>query len=225
MQEEQVAVVPAAGLGTRLGLGPKAFLSLDGVSLLDRVADVLGGVFRRVIVALPADNEPAAHPRGGVEVIRGGGSRHETIARLLAHTEERYLLIHDVARPFASRALVERVLAASRRYGAACAFTEAVVPAAIREGASVVSSIPRKDYLLPQSPQAYHRDVLTEAFDRAREDGIEYQATWDMISASGQRIHLVHGEETNIKLTTPLDWAIARYAVLPILENRNREMQ
>lgn len=38
MQGEQVAVVPAAGLGTRLGLGPKAFLTLDGVSLLDRVA-------------------------------------------------------------------------------------------------------------------------------------------------------------------------------------------
>lgn len=227
MVNDQVALVPAAGLGVRLKLGPKAFLELGGMSLLKRVAKTLAAVFEHVVFAVPDGYLQQAGAEIGerADVIVGGATRHDTIHRLLDHSTEEIVLIHDIARPFASPDLIQRVLSMGASHGAAGAFLNPVVPAALPNGDTVTTAIPRSRYLLPQAPQAYRRKILLSAFEHARKENRDFQATWDMVIEYGETVYVVAGEETNIKLTTPLDWEIARKVVMPFLDRTDGELR
>ena len=124
-------LVPAAGIDQRLGMGPKAFLELRGRPLLCWIADKALQVAGEVLVAVPADRvDAAAELLPGCRVIAGGGSRHDSVARLARAATGEWCMVHDAARPFASVALFRGVLAAARGSGCAGAFLDPEVPVA-----------------------------------------------------------------------------------------------
>lgn len=216
-----VAIVPAAGRGERLGLGPKAFLELDGRTLLARVVDTLHGCVDRIIVAVPTEQVADAHRQTGgrAEVIAGSDTRQATVARLFHVTTEELVLIHDVTRPFASTGLIRHVIAAADEHGAAAAMIHPPIPVGVVDDGLIADSHDRTAVMLPQSPQAFRRPVLAAALAHAAANNVERQTTWQLVTAMGKVIAAVPGEERNIKITTALDWDIARHVIWPALRD------
>lgn len=204
------ALVAAAGAGTRLGQGPKAFLPWGDATLCEHVMHVLEPCVDDRVIALPADAVAAWRKRRpDWRIIAGGDSRHDTYARLLAATDRPYVLMHDVSRPLASRDLITSVIRAGHAHGAAGAFVQSPVPAALPDTDGVVhAALTRDAYLLPQSPQCVRRDWLQDAFDRATRVP---QSTWELLLDGGYRLHVVDGEPSNIKLTTAENLAHAHW--------------
>lgn len=209
-RDDVEAIVLAAGRGERLGLGPKAFLSLAGRTLLDRAVALMSTVARRVIVGVPEDLlDRAMQLRGErVAVIAGGATRIETTLKLYAATTAAIVVQHDVVHPFASCALAQRVVRAARQTGAAMAAAPSGAHV-YRGGARLDERIAAGAGLwLAQKPLAYTRVALDRALARsgALSSG---SGTPDLLLAVGQPIEAVEGDPWNIKITTARDWRLA----------------
>lgn len=215
------ALIPAAGLGTRLGLGPKCLLRLGDRTVLELIVDTLSPLVDEVLVAVPAGFEDALRAvlRDTATVITGGGSRQDSIDAMLQVCTGQLILIQDVARPFASRALHSAVLDAARQYGAAGAFLDPTVPVGHLVDGVVASYRTREEAGIFQAPQVYRRDVLLDARDKAA--GRQFQSTAQMVIDAGYALRAVPGEPENIKITTTLDWLIAQRVIAPSLGLEN----
>jgi len=219
-------IVLAAGSGTRVGhSGSKAYLPLAGRSVLVWALETLagtGGVERLVLAVRDQDLELAGEvlerelPGVGVDLVAGGPTRHESehrALRLLAGDIRRgaivAVLLHDAARPLASTALSQRVLAAALSCGAA-------VPGVPVENVLAVDDTGR---LLPgdgerlvsiQTPQAFRAAPLLDAYEAAARDGFAGTDTAACIERyTDLEVAVVPGEPGNLKITFADDLLIA----------------
>ena len=212
------AIVAAAGLGTRLGLGSKALVRLNGRTTLARAVELFLGldeVDRIVVVGPPsrlgtAEQEVAAlHPSKPVTVRAGGESRQASVrAGVGALGDCDFVLVHDAARPLATAALVRRVLAAAMESGAAF---PAIAPRdAVKrvEANRLVESLDRSRVVLAQTPQCFAYALLARAHREAADAGLVGDDDAQLVAATGHAVTVVEGEQANIKLTTPEDFAV-----------------
>lgn len=216
---DTAALVLAAGAGERLGLGPKALLRLGRRTLVGRLVETLRPLVGRVYVALPRDRVGRVRFGPGTTTIAGGATRQETVRLLVEASRGPWLLVADASRPFASADLASRILRAARRTGAAVPYTVPPVPGLRIAQGRVRETLAQGTYALPQSPQAYRRDVLERAYALAARYRWRLQTTHELVLRAGFRPAAVPGEESNLKLTTPLDWEIARR----VLAGRRKE--
>lgn len=197
------ALVPAAGTGSRLGLGPKAFVTVAGATLLQHTLTALADLVGEVLVALPrADVAAFRAQKPGLTVIAGGATRQATVRALLAGATSELVIVHDVARPFLTPAVVGRVLTAARRTGAA---TAALQPADTVVTASGYETIPREELRLVQTPQAFSRALLYEAHEQAHGAGYEGTDDASLVARLGRAVEIVPGSPLLSKLTRPED--------------------
>jgi 2-C-methyl-D-erythritol 4-phosphate cytidylyltransferase len=183
--------------------------------------EALEGVVERIVVGAPrervADFAVILGDRASIKA--GGGTRQETVRLLTEGVREEWILIHDAARPFASKTLCRTVLEAALSAGAAGAFLEPVVPVGRVEGNFVKDAMPRETLAEFQSPQAFRRDLLERAYELAEAAGRTWQSTGQMVLAMGNKMARVQGEVSNIKVTTEWEWEIARKVVLPAIKS------
>lgn len=208
-------LIPAAGLGVRLGLGPKAWLEMEGLPLWVWLARKALQLSDQVWLAFaPTDLAQAQQlcQREGlpVHLIAGGVSRQETVLNLLTACQGHWVMIQDVARPFASLALLRLVFDSAVKHGAAAAFLPTDVPTAICHDGWVVAYRPAAEGLIFQAPQVFERKALLEVLWQAQAQALTRQSTLQLWLDARQRIYPVQGEKTNIKLTTPEDWVLAQ---------------
>ncbi|MBF0610040.1 MAG: 2-C-methyl-D-erythritol 4-phosphate cytidylyltransferase [Magnetococcales bacterium] len=212
-------LILAAGEGRRLGLGPKAFLQLAGHTLLAYVAWRLKEFTDRVVVAAPPEMvERCQTLVPWATVVVGGKSRQESLAILLAQAHAPYVLVADVARPFFPPAMVFAMMEAVHRSGATAPFLSSQVPNALASPDGLTTAaIPSHQLLIIQSPQLYQRATLQKVYAQAGLENRQRQSTVELCHAAGVAVAMVAGEESNIKITTPLDWQMAQTLLLPLL--------
>ena len=217
-----VAIVPAAGAGTRMGgRQPKQYLALGGVPLLVHTLRVLAPCpsLEGVVIAVPVDRISATRallrrfrvPRV-VAVVAGGAERQDSVRLGLeaAPPEPAWIVVHDAVRPFITPELVERVLAAARIPGAAtCGWPVRETVKSVRDSL-IEKTLPREGLWLTQTPQAFRRELLQEAHDKAARDGVRATDDAMLIERLGGRVAMVQGLAQNIKITTPEDLKTAR---------------
>lgn len=217
-----VAIVPAAGSGSRMGgSSPKQFLRLGGVPVLVRALRILAGsrvVQGIVLVAPPAAVERtrrllARHrvPRV-LAVVPGGAERQESVWLGLQAVPAAadLVVVHDGVRPFITGTLVRDVVEAARRFGAAsCGLPVRDTVKRVREG-FVETTVDRGGLWLIQTPQAFRRTLLWEAHEKARRDGFLGTDDAVLVERLGVPVRMVAGLEENLKITTPDDLARAR---------------
>lgn len=202
------ALIPAAGSGTRLGLGPKAFVEVAGTSLLARSVAALERLVDEVVVALP---QGLALPAGvNARAIVGGETRQESVYRLLQATSADVVLIHDAARPFLPENVVHALLEAVAEAGAATValpVADTLVRAGVGENWGEV--VARDGLWAVQTPQGFRRELLFRAHEQAQADG--HAATDDagLIARQGGAVRLVPGDARLFKVTTPGDLHLA----------------
>src|SRR5262244_3061616 len=126
-QDGVVAVVPAGGMGVRMGrTQPKQYLSLAGLPLFMHTLRALlsGGAVERAVLAVPPDRVEATlrvlrrhRLDGAIDVVEGGPSRQESVwcGLQAVPADIRWVVVHDAVRPFITGGLVERLLEAARR--------------------------------------------------------------------------------------------------------------
>ncbi|MEJ5989405.1 2-C-methyl-D-erythritol 4-phosphate cytidylyltransferase [Ramlibacter sp. PS3R-8] len=204
---EQVSVlIPAAGIGGRLGMGPKASLPLHGRPVIEWILDKATQVGAEVLVAIA----PGCTLAAPATAVAGGATRQESIERLTAAATRPWCLLWDAANPFASVALARRVLAAAAGTGAAAACVPAVVPWLEIEGERVLRAHPAAGSGSISMPHAYATSLLREVTGRATRAGWVASSTIELMLMAGQEVTCVTGERLNIKLTTPEDWQLAQ---------------
>lgn len=207
-------IVVAAGRSERMGhdklwalLGDRPLLAHALSALagppVERVALVVAAArlaeARALVAALPV---PAT-------VAPGGARRQDSVRNgLLALGPCAWVAVHDAARPFATRALLERTLAAARATGAAVA----AVPVKdtvkrVRDGV-VVETPPRAELWAVQTPQVFRGDLLARAHREIADDVTDDAA---LVERLGVQVRVADGAYNNVKITTPDDLALAAW--------------
>jgi 2-C-methyl-D-erythritol 4-phosphate cytidylyltransferase len=201
-------LVLAAGRGERLGLGPKAWLTLGGQTLLERAVAVMREVCERVIVGVPsADVERAGALCGaGATVIAGGATHRDTMLAAFAAGDAPLCLLHDVAHPFLTRELARRVLDSARRGGAAVAAVLSASSAYHAPQTAARTRLGPNSVWLVRRPFACRRADLAQVAGSARgDDGLSV-----VLERAGVHTSLVAAPAWHIKVTTADDWALAQ---------------
>lgn len=215
-----VAIVAAAGSGSRLGAGtPKALVPLAGRPMVCRAVDGLraGGV-AEVVVVVPAAERAAfeAVLPTGVAVVAGGASRTASVRAGLtaAGPAATAVLVHDAARPLTPPAVIARVL------GALAAGAPAVVPVLpvvdttvlVDDAGRVTEAPPRARLRRVQTPQGFDRATLEAAYAAL---GADADLTDDaaVVRLAGAPVATVAGDERSAKITVAHDLELAELAL------------
>lgn len=195
---------------------PKQFLELNGKPVLywsiKAFQEALPDV--HIILVLPATQISMAQivlqafpDRIDLTIVAGGDTRYASVANGLAEVpEDAIVLVHDGARPLVSPDLIRRCYEGALKNGSAIP----VIPVAdsIREERADSSrAIAREHLRIVQTPQAFDAVLLQEAFEQPYEAAFTDEAT--VVESNGQQVHLVAGERSNLKITTPDDLLIA----------------
>jgi 2-C-methyl-D-erythritol 4-phosphate cytidylyltransferase len=221
-----VVLIPAGGIGARLGRRtPKQFLALGGGSIL---AATVAHFARHPAVCAIVVAAPAAHVnraglalrrvgrRGVITVVAGGPTRQESVwlALQAAPGDVDLVIVHDAVRPFITRRLIDAVVGAARRSGAAvCALPLSETVKRVR-GDEVETTIDRSGLWTVQTPQVFRADLLREAHEKARRDGVVGTDDAALVERLGHPVKVVGGLPENLKITTPEDLRRARRMAL-----------
>lgn len=203
------AIIVAAGRGSRAGGDrPKQWQPLAGVPLLAHALRAFAHL-PVVLVIHPDDREEAARLAPGARLVEGGATRAQSVRNALEALEgsgATRVLIHDGARALVSRALIDRLEAALEASpGAAPALP--VTDALWRGEAGRVRALqPREGLYRAQTPQAFRFDAILAAH-RAHPGGAADDV--EVALAAGLDVAIVAGDEDNLKVTFPADFARA----------------
>lgn len=222
-----IAIIVAGGSGTRFGAQlPKQFLQLGGKPILMRTIETFwesGDASQEVIVTLPADQmdlwrtmcerQGFAVPH---RVVAGGETRWHSVKNALDSigdvADVDVIAVHDGVRPLATADLIHRVLDAARRDGAAIP----VVPLndSVRQvNGDASHALDRSSLRAVQTPQAFDARLLLEAYGQPFDPTFTDDAS--VVERYGHHVTLVEGDPQNLKITRPMDLALAEYLLNP----------
>ncbi len=226
-------ILPAAGLGTRMAIGPNApqqpkqFLELDGVPVLIhtlRAFTAVPAVSAIIVAVRPNEIErvQAQVAEYGfaeqVRVVAGGDSRQQSVSRALATVEcdpSDIVLVHDAVRPLIEPAVIARTIEAVEKTGAAIVGLPAVDTIKQVErtaaGPLITATIPREYIVQAQTPQGFRCELLRRAFAEAEADGFTGTDEASLVERAGAQVTVVPGSPSNLKITQPGDLELATF--------------
>jgi 2-C-methyl-D-erythritol 4-phosphate cytidylyltransferase len=233
-----VALLPAAGRGLRMGGSvPKQFLSLGGEPLIIQSLRMLqaASVVDQIILAVPpadveyCEREIVSRQRFTkvTRVVAGGAERQDSVRCALAQVPSStdIVLIHDAVRPFVTLRMIDEVVAAARKEGAAIiALPMRDTVKQVRTDGTIERTVDRAPLWLAQTPQAFRRDWIETAHRKAHAEGVRATDDASLVEWLGYLVTVVEGSGENIKVTRPEDLVIGE-AILAsrITGSRTRE--
>jgi 2-C-methyl-D-erythritol 4-phosphate cytidylyltransferase len=216
-------VVVAAGRGTRMGGElPKPFLLIDGIPVLLRAVEPFAGHpdVAQVVVVLPAaeaESPPAFLTKlmaKGLAITVGGRERSDSVAAGLRALGPGcgIVLVHDGARPFVDRGVIDAVIELARSGEGAVAavpVSDTIKEVVGTDPSRVARTIPRAGLWRAQTPQGFPRRVLEDAYARAGAAAAGATDDASLVEASGATVRLVPDSPRNMKITTRDDLVLA----------------
>jgi len=205
---------------------PKQYHPIGGVPMVLRALRPFAAhpdVACVVLVLPPPDAAaPPEFLRGlggaGLLVVAGGAERADSVAAGLAALgpECVTVLVHDAARPFVERAVIDAVIACARAGEGAVAavrVTDTLKEAAPDDATRVGRTVPRDGLWRAQTPQGFPRAVLERAYAAAATEAGPVTDDAALVERTGVPIRLVPDSPRNLKVTTPEDLALAELLV------------
>jgi 2-C-methyl-D-erythritol 4-phosphate cytidylyltransferase len=220
-------ILPAAGLGTRMGreksgISRKQFMLLDGAPILIHTIRKFlqcHSVSEIVVALRPEDLDWARglvfeeHPVKTVRFVEGGDSRQQSVENALATlpADTDLVAVHDAVRPFIDPLLVEQVIAEAAVAGAAIVGIVPVDTVKRVHKTKIRTTLPREHLVLAQTPQVFRFDLLKRAFEMARADSFTGTDESSLVERLEEvEVSVVQGSDRNIKITKPTDMELAR---------------
>ena len=213
------AVIVAAGTASRMGGIDKVMAELEGEPMILRTVrtfQTCDAISEIVIVTREDLILPIMHLCVGLEkvkaVVAGGSSRQESVERGLNALSNKVKLVavQDGARPLITHAVIDRTVRAAHSYGAAAPAIPVKDTIKVVTGGVVKETPDRKSLQAVQTPQVFDLAILKGALKKAKEDNAEVTDDCSAVERLGMSIKIVEGDERNIKVTTPMDLAIAK---------------
>jgi 2-C-methyl-D-erythritol 4-phosphate cytidylyltransferase / 2-C-methyl-D-erythritol 2,4-cyclodiphosphate synthase len=220
-----IAIIPAAGSGSRLGgEKPKQFIEIGGAPIIIhtlRSFEACEEIDAIVVALQHADVElfkQRLETYGLTKQIRlvdGGAERSDSIFNALEAAKDWQpvlVIVHDAARPFVTPSQISAVLTRALQDGAAILALPATDTIKEVEDGLILRTIDRRRIYRAQTPQAFRYDLLLAAHARARDEGLSSTLMTDdalLIERLGSPVAIVEGSQQNIKITTPDDLIIA----------------
>ncbi|MEO8404178.1 MAG: 2-C-methyl-D-erythritol 4-phosphate cytidylyltransferase [Chitinophagaceae bacterium] len=214
---KKYAVIVAGGAGTRMGGDlPKQFMLLKDKPVLYYSLKAFLDAFEdlEVILVLPIEYTDmgqeiidAYFDKERIQITEGGDTRFQSVKNgLELITDESIIFVHDAVRCLVSQQLIYRCYEAALETGSAIP----AIPS--KDSVRVLTAdgndaVDRNTIMLIQTPQTFHSKILLPAFRIDYKDKFTDEAT--VVEAFGLKVSLVIGEETNIKITRPIDMLIA----------------
>lgn len=215
-----IAIIVAGGSGTRFGAQvPKQFLELGGKPILMRTIETFGEHCDDIVVTLPADQigqwllmcekYSFVVPH---RVVVGGETRWHSVKNALDSigdlADVDVIAVHDGVRPLASKELIARAVDTARRTGSAIP----VVPLndSVRQVDGEDShALDRSSLRAVQTPQVFDARMLIDAYRQPFDPTFTDDAS--VVERAGHLVTLVEGDPQNLKITRPMDLALAEY--------------
>ncbi len=223
---QSVVIVVAGGFGKRmLHDRPKQYVPLAGIPILARtlIPFEKAPSIDRIILVVPDDDRKYVKDeiidRYRITKVKqvqvGGEARQDSVRKGLEVLDDGddIVLIHDGVRPFVTQELIERSIGEAVRSGAVIP----VVPTAdtvkvIGEDGSIRDTLDRTDLRLAQTPQAFKREIILEAFESACRDGFYGTDDASLVERlGGIPVRTIPGLPYNIKITTPEDLLLGEF--------------
>lgn len=212
-------IITAAGSGSRFGASlPKQFCLLAGRPVLMRTIESVAEAMpdAHIVLTLSKDAQDLwrelcnQYNFVSPEIVTGGDTRFHSIKNGLMslNTEpDDIIMVHDGARPFVSHEMCQRLIDSTLRSNSA-------VPAvAVTDSLRRICpdgtnhAIDRTDYRAVQTPQSFRADILLKAY--SADYNPEFTDDASVVEADGHSVSLVEGDPSDIKITHPIDLAIA----------------
>jgi 2-C-methyl-D-erythritol 4-phosphate cytidylyltransferase len=201
-------VLVAAGASTRMGFS-KLWTDVCGQSLVARAIATAraAGPGELIVVVSPDRLVDARSLAPGLSIVPGGARRRDSVAAGLAASQMEWIAIHDAARALAPPELFGRGLAAAQTTGAAVPVMPLKDTIKRVVDSRVVATPNRAEYMAVQTPQVFRRDRLERALALTDDDVTDEAA---LVEQLGIQVAVFDGDERAFKVTTPLDFALAR---------------
>ncbi len=216
---KKTAIIVAGGTGQRMGTAlPKQFLAIEGKSILLHTIGQFVTTFSDInfIIVLPADyiqEGQALIKASGLiqsfQFVAGGDTRFQSVKNGLAQADsDAIVFVHDAVRCLLTPDLIQRCYQQAIEKGSAIPSVSSTDTIRITEGTKH-HVVDRANVMMIQTPQTFNAALLKKAFEQAYQPAFTDEA--NVLEASGKEVYLIEGEYENIKITRPLDLAIAEY--------------
>ena len=212
------AIIVAGGSGSRMNSElPKQFIPVGGTPILihtlKRFTDYSSGI--KIILVLP-ENEIANWEviaskyffKNSPEIVSGGSSRYQSVKNGLQRIKEKEALvaIHDGVRPFVSEKIIHESFIKAEMYG------NAITAVPLKDSIRIVEGeksrcADRSSFRLIQTPQTFKYSVIMKAYQTPELPSFTDDAS--VAENAGEKIKLIEGSYSNIKITTPEDLVVA----------------
>ena len=214
------ALVPAAGASSRMEGQDKLFVYLSGIPVLARSLQALDqcDLIDEIVVATRQESilkvSDLCRDYGiqkPLKIVEGGATRAESVlkAALQASADADFFAVHDGARPLVEQTTIKAVIECA--YRCAAAAPAAAVKDTIKIAYDgVVDRTPDRAALFAvQTPQVFDASLLKAALQSAIEQGADITDDCNAVERLGKKVYLVEGSYENLKITTPVDLALA----------------
>jgi 2-C-methyl-D-erythritol 4-phosphate cytidylyltransferase len=220
MSESLSAVVVAAGRSQRMGFD-KLLTPLAGRPLLLHTLERLFHTEapREIVLVVRPGSEMEMRqvlaPLGRGDAIRlvpGGAQRQDSVQNGLdaVAPDSEFVMVHDAARPFVTKELIDTVLAAAKLSDAAvCGAPCSDSLKEVGEDGLVARTVDRSRLWTVQTPQIFRTQLLRDAYRGALASGAVFTDDTAVVEAMGHPVRIVLYHGINLKVTTPIDWKIA----------------
>jgi 2-C-methyl-D-erythritol 4-phosphate cytidylyltransferase len=225
IQFKSIALIPAAGMGKRMGASVnKQYLLLDGMPIVARTISVFeqSSLIDAIYLVIPAEEIPYCREHVVEEyrfckiaaIIPGGKERQQSVMNGLRGMREHVadddvVLIHDGVRPLITEEMLRESIAVASSYDGAVMAVQAKDTIKSVENGIVTGTPDRRTLWQAQTPQTFRYSVIYSAHQAAETD--HYLGTDDssLVERTGGHVRIVRGNYNNIKITTPEDLILA----------------
>lgn len=217
---KKYAIIVAAGSGSRMKTDiPKQFLLLQNKPLYAHSVECFLSTFQdiEIILVTPLhykyDEEKVyiefPHNRHNIKVTKGGNTRTESVLNALhLISDNGIVFIHDAVRPFINSSFLIMLYNEALKYGNAIPCTQ--VKDSIRQvNHNNNIALNRNNLRAIQTPQVFNTLLIKNAYQEITDNDISDDAT--VLENAGGKIYLCDGLINNFKITTPIDWEIAKH--------------
>ena len=214
MKKSVCAVICAAGKGLRAGFDKnKLLVRVDGISVLERTVQAFcfGGIDEIIVTYSPddlAEMQAAFSGFDNVKFIQGGDTRTASVYNALQAVESEIVLIHDGARPFVSRKVIEGCVQSVLDFGSGICAIPCTDTMGVKATTNELVRVPDRNLLVRiQTPQGFYTKDILGAYQKAMaEENLRYTDDSSVYNDFVKFPHLCEGAEENIKLTYKVDF-------------------
>jgi 2-C-methyl-D-erythritol 4-phosphate cytidylyltransferase len=215
---KKYAVLVAGGNGTRMGSSlPKQYLHLNDQPILLHTLKAFVSAYDDIQIILVLPESYIDYTKSILEennflypmhFVTGGETRFHSVQNgLKAISDEGIVFVHDAVRCLVSADLIRRCYDQALEKGSAIPVVPMKDSVRMVDENNMNHAVSRSKLRLVQTPQTFQTNVLLPAFECIYHDSFTDEAT--VVEAHGQKVHLIEGEDTNIKITSPVDLLIA----------------